>query len=77
MAVKAYILVTADPGHTAALAQKLASLPGVVEIHEVMGPYDIVVEYEAPELEHITNALRHTIRPLQGVRNTVTCVAIS
>jgi DNA-binding Lrp family transcriptional regulator len=77
MAIKAYILITADPGHTADLAEKLAGLPGVVEIHEVMGPYDIVVEYEGGELSQITEALRHTIRPLPGIRNTVTCVTIS
>ncbi len=77
MAVKAYILITADPGRTADLAARLATLPGVVETHEVMGPYDIVVELEAAELNQITEALRGTIRPLPGIRNTVTCVAIS
>ena len=76
MAVKAYILITADPGHTAGLTEKLAALPGVSEVHEVMGPFDIVVEFEANELETVTNALRRSIRPLEGILNTVTCVAL-
>ena len=76
MAVKAYILITADPGHTAGLTEKLAALPGVSEVHEVMGPYDIVVEFEANELETVTHALRSSIRPMEGILNTVTCVAI-
>lgn len=76
MPVKAYILITADPGHTAELARKLANVPGAKEVHEVMGPYDIVVEFEAKELAEVTTALRKTIRPLSGVRNTVTCVTM-
>ncbi len=74
--MKAYILVTADPGHTPDLARKLAAIPGATEVHEVMGPYDIVLELEADELEDVTNVLRHAIRPLEGVLNTVTCVTM-
>lgn len=77
MPIKAYILITSDPGHTPELAGKLSRLRGVKEVHEVMGPFDIVVEFEAKELAEVTDTLRHTIRPLEGVRNTVTCVTIT
>ncbi|MBI3742706.1 MAG: Lrp/AsnC ligand binding domain-containing protein, partial [Chloroflexi bacterium] len=42
--IKAYVLIEAEPGKTLALAERLKALPGVSEVHEVMGPYDIVVE---------------------------------
>ena len=75
--IKAYVLVEAEPGQTVALAERLKGLPGVSEVHEVMGPYDIVVEVKANDLTQVTETLRKTIRPLPGVRNTVTCVAMN
>ena len=50
MAVKAYVLVVTDPGATKKVYDALAAVKGVVEIHEVMGPYDIVIEISVPSL---------------------------
>ncbi len=76
-AIKAYILITAEPEHTNALRTKLKKLKGAKEVHEVMGPYDIVLELRAKDLAQVTDILRKSIRPLPGVRNTVTCVAMN
>jgi hypothetical protein len=38
-----------------------------------MGPYDAVVELESDTQEDITAILRHKIRSVDGVTNTVTC----
>ncbi|NQW22504.1 MAG: Lrp/AsnC ligand binding domain-containing protein [SAR202 cluster bacterium] len=73
MAANAYILVNADPTLTEEVAQKLRAIPGAV-IHDVLGPYDFVVDLEADTQEDITAVLRHKIRPLKGVSNTVTCI---
>ncbi|MBM4404818.1 MAG: Lrp/AsnC family transcriptional regulator [Chloroflexi bacterium] len=77
MAVKAYILVSTEPEHTAQLHAKLKKLKRVKEVHEVMGPYDIVIEVKAKELAEVTDLLRKSIRPMTGVRNTTTCVAMN
>ena len=50
MAVKAYVLIVTDPGATKGVYEALRTIQGVVELHEVMGPYDIVVEIEVPQL---------------------------
>ncbi len=77
MAVKAYVLVTSDIAFTKSVVEHLRNVRGVVEVHEVLGPYDIVAELEAEEFDQVTEVLRRDIRPIQGVRNTLTCVAIS
>jgi DNA-binding Lrp family transcriptional regulator len=77
MSVKAYILIATDPDHTAQLHSRLKKVKGIVEVHEVMGPYDIVAEVKAKDLAEVTDLLRKTIRPMAGVRNTTTCVAMN
>ena len=73
MAANAYILVNVDPAKTRDVAEKLRAITGAV-VHEVLGPYDFVVDLEADTPEDITVVLRHKIRPIKGVTNTVTCI---
>ena len=73
MAANAYILVSADPTSTQDVVRKLQAIHGAV-VHEVLGPYDFVVNLGADSQEDITAILRHKIRPIKGVTNTVTCI---
>ncbi len=73
MAAKAYILVSVDPTSTRDVIKKLQAITGAV-VHEVLGPYDFVVDMEADTPEDITLVLRQKIRPIKGVTNTVTCI---
>ncbi|HWQ29188.1 MAG TPA: Lrp/AsnC family transcriptional regulator [Dehalococcoidia bacterium] len=74
MPVKAYVLVVADPGATKKVFAALKEVPGVVEIHEVMGPYDIVVEIEAQTLADVPPILSEKIRAVPGVESTTSLV---
>ncbi|MBM3947516.1 MAG: Lrp/AsnC family transcriptional regulator [SAR202 cluster bacterium] len=76
MPIKAYVLVTADTAKTKTVVQSLRKLKGAKEVNEVMGPYDIVVELVADEFDHVTDVLRKSIRPIDGIRNTLTCVVM-
>ncbi|MCH7578004.1 MAG: Lrp/AsnC ligand binding domain-containing protein, partial [Chloroflexi bacterium] len=53
MPVKAYVLVVTDPGKTRRVKQAMRDIPNIVAMHEVMGPYDIVVEIEVANLQEI------------------------
>ena len=75
MAAGAYILINTEPASTRAVLDQLQGIPGAV-VYEVLGPYDVVVDLEADTQEDITAILRHKIRPIRGVTNTVTCVCI-
>ena len=75
MAVNAYILINVMPASTRAVLEQLQNIPGSV-VHEVLGPYDMVVDLEADTQEDITAILRNKIRPIHGITNTVTCVCL-
>ena len=72
--IKAYVLVVATPGSTKDLYDALRKIPGVEECHEVMGPYDIVVEIQVENLSDVPTVLSDHIRTLEGVESTTSLV---
>ena len=71
----AYILVNVDPVQTQRVVERLRAIPSAV-VHEVLGPYDMVLELEVEAPEYITSVLREKVRPVPGVTSTVTCTWI-
>jgi len=76
MAIKAYVLVVTDPGRTKAVLDVIQDIPGVVETHEVMGPYDIVAEIEVDNLTEIPLILGGRIRKIAGIQSTTSLVTL-
>lgn len=74
MAIKAYVLIVTDPGKTKHVFDQIHGLQGIQEVHEVMGPYDIVVEIIADNLQDIPRVLGDKIRPISGVQSTTSLV---
>ena len=75
MAVNSYILINVEPAMTGAVLEQLRSIPGAM-VHEVLGPFDVIVDLETDTQEDATGILRNKVRPIHGVTNTVTCVCI-
>jgi DNA-binding Lrp family transcriptional regulator len=73
--VKAYVLIVTDPVLTKDVYAQLQQIPNVVELHEVMGPYDIVCEIEADDLADIPPILGERIRRITGVESTTSLVS--
>jgi len=76
MPIKAYVLIVTDPGQTKQVHEELGSVPKVVEIHEVMGPYDIVVEIEVDSLQEVPAILGERIRVIDGIQSTTSLVTL-
>jgi DNA-binding Lrp family transcriptional regulator len=76
MSVKAYVLVVTDPGKTRRVMQAMSEVPSIVEMHEVMGPYDIVAEIEVENLQDIPPILGGKIRALEGIESTTSLVTL-
>jgi DNA-binding Lrp family transcriptional regulator len=72
--VKAYVLIVTNPGKTKHVLAGLKKLDHIVELHEVMGPYDIVVEVEVDQLSDIPKVLGEGIRPIDGIESTTSLV---
>lgn len=75
MAVKAYVLIVTDPGATKGVYDDLSKIDGLVELHEVMGPYDIVAEIEVPNLVDVPPILSTRIRAISGIQSTTSLVS--
>lgn len=72
--IKAYVLIVANPGTTKAVYAALRDIKGVVEAHEVMGPYDIVAEISVEDLADVPPILSDSIRTIPGVESTTSLV---
>lgn len=73
--VKAYVLIVTHPGATRRVAAVIRGLDHVNEVHEVMGPYDIVAVIETESLAEIPGLLAEQIRTLDGIQSTTSLVA--
>ena len=76
MAIKAYVLVVTDPGKTKGVIDILRATPGVIETHEVMGPYDVVVEVQVENLTDMPPVLGEKIRKIPGIQSTTSLVTL-
>ena len=74
MAVKAYVLIITDPVRTKEVMRLIREIPEVSESHEVMGPYDIIVEISAADLADIPPILGERIRRIEGIESTTSLV---
>lgn len=72
--IKAYVLIVANPGTTKTVYTALQQVKGIVECHEVMGPYDIVVEIAVEDLADVPPILSDHIRTISGVESTTSLV---
>jgi len=75
-AIKAYVLVVTDPTKTKHVHEEIAKVPSIVELHEVMGPYDIDVEIEVESLQEIPTILGERIRTIDGIQSTTSLVTL-
>jgi len=73
--IKAFVLVVTQPEATRKVAQQIRALPHVLEVHEVMGPYDLVAIIETETLQQVPGILADRIRTLDGIQSTTSLVA--
>ncbi len=80
MAYRGYVLIEAEVGHAkgvgeAILALKHASAK-VTSVDTVTGPYDVIVQMEADDLDKLGTAITEGIQSISGVQRTTTCLAV-
>jgi DNA-binding Lrp family transcriptional regulator len=72
----AYVLINYEIGAEQNILNKLKNVPGVVEVSEVNGVYDIVVKIASDTLESLKNTVTRHIRAIDTVRSTLTLILI-
>ncbi len=76
MPITAFILISFLPEPTISqrnLAQDIAMMEGVQEVHLISGEYDILVKVRGASMESIGSLVIDRIRMLRGVGRTLTC----
>jgi Lrp/AsnC family transcriptional regulator, leucine-responsive regulatory protein len=74
--ITAFILISFLPEPTISqrnLAQDIANMEGVQEVHLISGEYDILVKVRGTSMESIGSLVIDKIRMLRGVGRTLTC----
>ena len=72
----AYVLINYEIGTEQNILNKLKNVPGVVEVSEVNGVYDIVVKIASDNLDSLKNTITRHIRTIDTVRSTLTLIII-
>jgi DNA-binding Lrp family transcriptional regulator len=71
----AYVLINYDIGTEEKFIDKLKNVPGVMEVNEVNGVYDIVVKFASQSLDDLKDTITQ-IRTIDTIRSTMKLIVI-
>ena len=74
--MRAYVVVTAEPGKAREVARQIAGLPRVKMADACWGSRDVFVVIEVRESQELNKLVMDKIQKLEGVRDTSTHIAI-
>ncbi len=72
----AYVLINYDFGTEEKFLDKLKNVPGVMEVSEVNGVYDIVVKIASQTLDSLKDTITRHIKTIDTIRSTMTLIVI-
>ena len=72
----AYVLINCNMGSEGSVINDIKSIIGVKSVNGVFGAYDIIVEVQTPTIDNLRETITMKIRKLEGVRTTLTLMAI-
>jgi DNA-binding Lrp family transcriptional regulator len=72
----AYVLINYDIGTEENIIGKLKNVPGVMEVSEVNGVYDIVIKIASQTLDDLKDTITRHIRTIDTIRSTMTLIVI-
>lgn len=80
MAVRGYVLIEAEVGRSKGVGEAVLKMKHpdarVTSVDTVTGPYDVIVQVEADDLDKLGNAITDGIQRIEGVQRTTTCLAV-
>ena len=77
MTVHAYVLIQTDIGKAAQVAQQVSGIDGVLTAEAVTGPYDVIVQAEAPSMNDLGRMVVRDIQKIEGITRTITCPIVT
>jgi DNA-binding Lrp family transcriptional regulator len=68
----AYILIKAESGKIRAVADQLAEMEEVSEVHSISGPYDVLAKVRVEKYEDLGDLVPGKFQKIPGIRETNT-----
>jgi DNA-binding Lrp family transcriptional regulator len=75
--LNAYVLIQAEVGKAAQVAQAVRDLGGVDWAEDVAGPYDVIARVSARGMDELGKFVVARIQAVAGITRTLTCVVVS
>jgi DNA-binding Lrp family transcriptional regulator len=80
LAIRGYVLIETDVGSAKSVGEAMQQLAhrdaNVIAVDTVTGPYDVIVQLEADDLDRLGNCITEGIQAVGGVKRTTTCLAV-
>ena len=80
MAVRGYVLIESEVGEAKSVGEAVQRLTHadarVLSVDTVTGPFDVIVQLEADDLDKLGNCITDGIQRVEGVQRTTTCLSI-
>jgi len=81
MSIRGYVLVETEVGCTQpvgdAIRQVRSDNATITAVDTVTGPYDVIVQLEANDLDRLGKAITEDVASVDGVQRTTTCLAVN
>lgn len=77
MSVRAFILIETEVGMADTVSESVRQISGVVAADDVTGPYDVIVQAEAPTVHELGKLVVSRVQLIEGITKTLTCPVIS
>ena len=80
MAIRGYVLIETEVGSARAVGEAMQGMDhrdaSVRAVDTVTGPYDLIVQLEAEDLDRLGTCITEGIQAIPGVKRTTTCLAV-
>ncbi len=70
----AYVLLNCDLGSEVDIIQKIKQVPGVTEVTNVAGVYDIIIRISSDNMDKLREIIKLNIKKIDKVRSTITMI---
>jgi len=78
--VRGYVLIETGVASAKSVGLELTSLSyadtTIISVDTVTGPFDVIVQIEATDLDTLGNSITDAIQSVDGVQRTTTCLAV-
>ncbi len=75
--MEAYILIKTMAGEVENVLGGIKKVKGVKGADPVTGPFDIIAQVEAQNIDELAKVVVTKIRKLKGVIDTITCIKVT